>query len=467
MKFLKPFSSCRIKIESLWWLVLFAILLLFHLNHPIDSDEGVILEGAWKLWNKKRLYTDFFEFVPPGGFYFVYWIWKIFGVGYFAPKIASIIIIFLSGAGIFKISGLLKKTAFNYLPPLIFVFLSMYWPLINHNTYNIFFIIWSVYFFIRALISGSKNHYALAGLAAGISVLFLQQKGAILIISSFALLVLFSLLYRKLDYLKMSLYYGLSFLPPLLILLKWPLDLIYKNLAIFPLANGAEINKLPLNFFFLALFMIAAIFTAYISLEKFSLPIKYLAGIQAALFATTLVRPDLNHINLVIFPALCLIPSVFSNPILFNSTKSIIGAASLSAASILLCVSVFPLANFLIFTPSFLFSNESAVINYIRKNCQDPGNYLYAGPFLPGLYFETGMMNPTPYSFLITNHQTESQFAEARNILAKVRPRCAILNYSMVEGFRYNQNNPVDSFIRNNYHQVFRERNALVYKINE
>ncbi len=466
MKFLKP-SSCRIKTESLWWLVLFAILLLFHLNHPIDSDEGVILEGAWKLWNKKRLYTDFFEFVPPGGFYFVYWIWKIFGVGYFAPKIASMIIIFLSGIGIFKISELIKRTALNYLLPLIFVFLSMYWPLINHNTYNIFFIIWSVYFFIRALISGSRNHYALAGLAAGISVLFLQQKGVILILSSFALLVSFSLIYRKLDYLKMSFYYGLSSLLPLLILFKWPLDLIYEDLAVFPLTNGAEINKLPLNFFFLALFMIAAIFTAYISLEKISLPIKYLAGIQAALFATALVRPDPNHINLIIFPALCLIPSVFSNPILFKNTKSIIRAASLLVAGVLFFICVFPLVNFLVFMPSFLFSNESAAINYIRKNCKDPGNYLYAGPFLPGLYFETGMMNPTPYSFLITNHQTESQFAEAKNILAKTRPRCAILNYTMVKGFRYNQDNPVDGFIRDNYREVFREQDTLVYEINE
>lgn len=47
------------------------------------------------------------------------------------------------------------------------------------------------------------------------------------------------------------------------------------------------------------------------------------------------------------------------------------------------------------------------------------------------------------------------------------RPSCVILNYKIVEKYKYNIDNPVDNLIRQNYHQIFgiNYKNFIIYKI--
>lgn len=181
------------KIEYLWWVGLFFASVFFHANHPLNSDEGVILNGAWNLINNRQLYIDFFEFIPPASFYLIFWLWKIFGVSYFIAKFFAIIIVFLSSIGIYKISQEISKNKLNYFLPLLFIVSSVYWPIINHNTFNILFIIWAVYFFLKGLSDYSSKNFLISGLLTGLSILFLQQKGIILLfsLSSFLIILLF------------------------------------------------------------------------------------------------------------------------------------------------------------------------------------------------------------------------------------------------------------------------------------
>jgi len=83
---------------------------------------------------------------------------------------------------------------------------------------------------------------------------------------------------------------------------------------------------------------------------------------------------------------------------------------------------------------------------------------------MPSLYFEARKLNPSPYSFLVINHNTQEQFMEAKNCLEEYQPECAVLNYKMVEKFNHDTNNPVDNYIKNNYQLVFQANNKLVYK---
>jgi len=46
------------KYNLLWLLGLFLITLLLHLRHPLNSDEGLVLAGAWNLLNHQKLYLD-------------------------------------------------------------------------------------------------------------------------------------------------------------------------------------------------------------------------------------------------------------------------------------------------------------------------------------------------------------------------------------------------------------------------
>lgn len=447
------------KIENLWWFGLFLILLFFHSNHPLDSDEGVTLNGAWNLINSRELFIDFFEFYPPASFYLIFWLWKIFGVHYFIAKFFAIVIVFSSSIGIYKISQIISKNKFNYIPPIIFIIASIYWPIINHNTFNILFIIWAVYFFLKGLSDYSSKNFLISGLLTGLSILFLQQKGVILFFSLLSFLLILFFKEKKYQLLKLNFYFLLFSFLPLLILLKWPLKILYENLIIFPLFNYAEINRLPLYLF--TFFLTILLSMIWLLRNEKSKKIWLLFYIQFFLLLTTIVRSDFYHTSLIVFP-LCIILALSLERIKFlkfflkNCYYLIIGLT----VFILIYPSIITMAYF----SPFYSIKDSRIISFIKNNCE--GKYLWAGPFIPGIYFETKKLNPTPYSLLITRFNTERQFLEIKGIIRTNRPSCAVLNYQIVDKFNYNKNNPVDNYIRENYKLILRDGNTLIYKKN-
>jgi hypothetical protein len=183
--------------------------------------------------------------------------------------------------------------------------------------------------------------------------------------------------------------------------------------------------------------------------------------LQFFLLLSTFSRPDFYHISLILFPLYSILPISLEKikPLDFlkkNYYYLIIPLAAL--------VIIYPSILIIAYSPFFFHSiKDNEVISYIKNNC--PGSYLYAGPFIPGMYFETKKLNPTRYSFLITNQQTKEQFLEARRMLEKYHPSCAVLDYKIVEKFNYNKNNPVDNYILNNYELTFQEGNTSIYKI--
>lgn len=46
----------------------FVCLFLFSIGNYYNSDEGTILNGAWRIYNGDRLYTDFFSYIAPGSY---------------------------------------------------------------------------------------------------------------------------------------------------------------------------------------------------------------------------------------------------------------------------------------------------------------------------------------------------------------------------------------------------------------
>ncbi|MFH1837916.1 MAG: hypothetical protein ABH808_00215, partial [Candidatus Kuenenbacteria bacterium] len=183
--------------------------------------------------------------------------------------------------------------------------------------------------------------------------------------------------------------------------------------------------------------------------------------IQFFLLLTTIPRPDFYHISLILFPIYSILPISIEKIKTFNFFKKRYYYLIISLTIFLV---LFPLILIIANYPSFFYSiKKSKIISYIKNNCQN-SVYLYAGPFIPGLYFETKKLNPSPYSFLITNQQTKEQFSETKEMIKKYRPSCAVLNYKIVERFNYNKNNPVDNYILNNYKFVFQEGNTLLYK---
>jgi hypothetical protein len=442
--------------KKIFFPVLFLLALLIHSHNYFNADEGVILAGAWGLFNNKELYTDIFAFIPPGSFYIILWLWKIFGAHYLIAKAFAILLIFLSALGIYKISKLFTQNKYSILPPLVFILSSALWPIINHNIFSLVFIVWSVYFALRGLSNYSRNNFIISGLLVGASLLFLQQKAIILIFSILTFLFLLFYKEKNCKILKNSIYFlSAAFLPILILFLKWPASILYKNLIIFPLFHYYETNRHSfclLMFFLTILFLLVLLFK-----KQGDKKICLILYIQLFLLLSTIPRADHFHILLITFPIYTLLPLTLEK-ICLKYTP--LGKNFLYAIIFfILLILIFPITNLF-----FLNSDFSNLISFIKQNCQE-SKYIYAGPFIPGIYFATRKLNPSPYSFLITEQQTKEQFEQAQKDIARTKPACAILNYEIVEKFNYNKNNPVDNYIKKNYEPISQFSDYLVYKI--
>jgi hypothetical protein len=120
-------------------------------------------------------------------------------------------------------------------------------------------------------------------------------------------------------------------------------------------------------------------------------------------------------------------------------------------------VLLFPLFIFISAHPTWREdkSKQSEALRYIKEHCNS-SPYIYAGPFSSGYYFETRKLNPTRYSALLTNLNTNDQFLEAKDGIETHRPQCIVTDYAMVEKFNYSRENPVDRYIAANYKVAYR-----------
>jgi hypothetical protein len=428
-----------------WLFALLAFTSFLHSSHLFDSDEGIVLAGAWNLTNGKAIYYDFFEFITPGSFYLVFWFWKLLGVNYWIAKGLAIISLFLSAIGIFKISRLIKKTKLNYLIPFIFIFSSFFWPPISFHTFNLVFLVWSTYFFILALRKKNYN-FIISGLLAGVAILFIQHKGIVLVLGCLSFLALLFLKDKKAKWLKSALFYLIATIVPVFFLLQWPIKLLINNLIVFPFFNYSEITKVPYD---LLIFCFAVLFWMAIVLRQNKRKeVWFLFYLQIALLFSTTPSADIIHILLVIFPIYILFQLTAEK----NKTTKIY--LKIIYYSLLLSLALLSIAFFFertILIPPFTTVQDYGYIEEIEKNCQE-SEYIYAGPFRPHIYFEARKINPTPFDWLITNHHTDEQFQIASQYLEKYRPACAVLDYEHVSKYHYDKNNPVDNFLRDNYY---------------
>lgn len=430
-----------------YWLFIFVLITFLHSNHFLNNDDGIILNGAWNLINGRQLYVDFFTFIPPASFYLLFAWWKIFGVSFWAAQILANLIWFLGIFGIFKISQLVRPSIYNYFLPLFIALLSSWFWLINHNAFNFVCLIWASYFLILSFKKPTRIYFILAGLISGLSILFLQQKG--LMFLAYVLLFLAFRVIKNFNWQNISnnLLYFISSLAPLLVLLFWPLNIIYHDLIEFPLFHYIAPNKTPLILWFFFLFF--WLLFVFLLRQKKQTEIWLLLGLQLLLLLSCLPLPDLYHILLILFPLFVL--SGFLLEFLWeekNWPRIIAGLLFfLFLSQVFYSITKWGQ----VWQPFSMKSLE--IVEKIRSECQSP--YLYAGPFATALYFETRKLSATPFDMLITSHQTLEQFSLAKEVLAINRPDCAILLYpeslASLNRFGHNRDNEVENFIRNNY----------------
>lgn len=431
-------------------------LFIFHSSNAFDSDEGLILDGAWNMLHHRELYIDFFHFIPPASFFFVFAIWKIFGVSYLSAKLASVLVFFVGTIGVYKISKLFIKNSWAYLPAFVYSLLSFSWPIVNHNLYNIVCLIWTSYFILEALDTKKQNQILWAGFLSGLAILFSQSRAGIFFLGVSIALFFWPYIRKNYSY-RFKLFFILpAIVLPAIVLSFWPLDLIIEYLIVLPSKNYIAINAVDFTLFIAFLLLYIVLLLIY---KKASdIKIKILLFIQALFIVASLTRPDFYHVSIVSFPALILIVYIVSQ-------KNTIFWQKFYIVYAILFFAIMMISSFLHFysAPIFSINRSFDFVDYVKANC--PGDYLYAGPFIPSMYFATDKLNPGPYYALFTGFNTPEQFEKQAEAIIDKRPSCAVLHYGIVAKFDYDIDNPVDRYILENYEKVETFGDGMIYKL--
>src|SRR5262249_40962221 len=121
--------------------LLFVALTVFMLCLPFirsifePTDEGVLLHGAERLLRGQRLYVDFFEFLPPGGFLNLMGLVSITEISILAARILAILTI----TGIAFFPHLPFRPASRHAPPPALIAIGWavlsqgFWTQISHH----------------------------------------------------------------------------------------------------------------------------------------------------------------------------------------------------------------------------------------------------------------------------------------------------------------------------------------------
>jgi hypothetical protein len=440
--------------KYIFYIIIFLLSSLSLLKTNTNFDEGVIISGAWHLYNGFNLYSDIFSYIAPGSFYLVYFLWKIFGASYLSIKILSIFVLAFSGIGIYKSINLIRKSFFSFLFPLFYISFILFLPVVNHNFLSIFFLIYTTYFFLLFLKKKKNKFLIVSGILNGISVVFLQQKGLSFFVAN--IIFLFFCFFAKKIKIKKVLIYLISFFIPLCLFLFWPIKLLFYNLIYFPIFNYAKINQfynpVYLYMFFLLFFFC---FFIFLSKKKKEITIWYLFVVQFFLFLSLLTLPDFYHLIISLFP-LGIIITIFLRD-KFKEKNKVLKFFLIS----FLIINIFASSFLAVFV--FFNKKDDTLLEVVKNNCQS--DYIYVGPFYPQLYFKTRKINACSFDVLFTDHNTVEQFFLAKEQIKEKDPDCGVFYLkNNLKKFNYNKNNSVYNYFKDNYKLIYNKDNVFLYK---
>jgi hypothetical protein len=442
---------CFISITLLWFLYL-------KLANPFDSDEGLVLGGAWRLWQGEKIYTDFFEYVTPGSFYLIYWVWNIFDTpSYLLAKAFSLLCLLLSAFGVYLISkksGLNKN--FSMASAATFIYIAMAWPTLSYNIIVLPFLIWSSWAFL-AFIKNKKNSFlALSAILSGFSALILQHKFVAIFVANLIFLSIYFLKTGKTKELpkKLAIFLPLSILP-LFLLFLWPFQTIYETFFLLPLFNYVKTSTMGLAYFPIASALWFFVFL--LSIKKSSLEIKYLLCLQAFFYLGNIQRADFLHLTAVSFPLIIMAWKLLQDRV--KKHQPLIGLILLPIILILLVAQASNLFLYKIGSKKA----ETLYKEYVQKNCSD--EYIYTGPFLPGFYFYLQKTPPFKSDFLLYGVNSPKDFDLVVKKLEDKKPSCVFSGHKICQYMPVDKNNQADEFIEKNYYKDADIGNIEIYKI--
>lgn len=429
-------------------LILFFVLLFFS-AHKTDSDEGIILNIAWRFWNgDTRIYTDkFVEYLSPGSALSIYAFWKLLGHPSFAyAKVLVYLLWTISSCGVFLII-----TTYTHNKKLLLLTL-LTWTIsvgltsqINHNPTSSMIAVWLLYVALKVIDKPtSKNFLFLIYLAGFINALvlwYLQTKGTALFLAVIAILFVNKNIKKNL-----VLHYLISFITSSILLLsisglkKTIIALFYLPLTL----NYLAANKSQPIIIAVLLSATILAFMFFISLHKKRDDLIAISIFQLALFLSITNNYNAAHFFDNLFPTIIFYVIYFSeNNFLQKSLANKLNTVLIVISAIfIICVGITNLLGPNIFQNDKLKTfNTTEIIR--AKN-------IYAGPFLAGYYYEAKKTSLFPLSHVDVSNKYYNDLMYEKFI--KVKPEIAFIDYeSIKKSLHYNTDNPLDNYIQSNY----------------
>jgi 4-amino-4-deoxy-L-arabinose transferase-like glycosyltransferase len=427
------------------------------------GDEGTLVYGAQLVAQGALPYRDFFEVMGPASFYWLGLFFKLFGANILVARGVLLLTGALTILLIYWMTRRIYRGPFDVLPGVFFLVICFpIWPGTNHHwDSNLFALLTVATFFLWQ----ERRRWwllALAGVLAGLTSCFIQQKGVLLVLS--LALAIWGTAHRagpaksriasQLGILLAG-FAGVGGAVLLFFYLSGGLpDLLYANL-IWPLTRYHQINQVPYGFNLIYPnlqpvfpFPLGQVMTLLVALPLYiilCLPFLLLglAGVCCfqksnrtrifnavtlpywtagfALWISELHRKDIMH--LVYGSPLLLILLFLTWNYCFEGRRvlKVIGLGLLTFC-IILHGSFYTLAaaharQQIATRRGVLYGFKPDTALKFLMDQTKPGDYVFVYPYYPMYYFLADVKNPTRYSILLYNINTEDQFEEVINNL--------------------------------------------------
>jgi 4-amino-4-deoxy-L-arabinose transferase-like glycosyltransferase len=424
--------------------------ILLSMGNYYDSDEGIILNGAWQLVSGKSLYQDFFSFVAPGSYLWVALAFSVLGPSYTAARTASVLLLLCSAAAVYELAfSLSGKRPPAFLSAAIWTIGSAaVTTIVNHNPLSSYLAILAVYCLVRALRTTSRVWYAGAGFLLGAVALFLQTKGLALA-AAFCVILTYHAIKRTVSPGRAALVLGAASLLPLAALTLWPPRLLWQVLIEWPAANYLTINRVS----WLPLVVTGILFGIVgVALSR-STPrrptqqradiLGVLVCVQPCLFMSIFSRPDVQHIYWNSFGVI-----IFVVVLLYESLPRVSAWVTVHPRIVFYRA---PAAFLLLISLTVGILALAVERDFRRATAHMHAQEIYAHPFLPGLYFELGARNPYPHDSLFERAHSAEAFEKNLDVLRREHPKYLLTNYQTVEKFGYRRQNRLDDYLASAY----------------
>ncbi len=438
-----------------WGCVAFIALLVFS-THLLSSDEGTVLNAAWQLWHGKHLYVDFVEFITPGAPYVVFFTWKLLGAAsYVGAKLVSILFFVLAAVGLYQCTKhVVRRPEHALFAALVLIPLSA--VAANHNIYSAFVAVWFLDALLRAIDRPRVPQALTVGFWSGLTFLFLQTKGLALLAVAIVLLLVFGSADVRSRFSRAG-SAVLGFLIPVApLFLAWGWRTLIDAWFLLPM-RGAYLAHTLVQPAVLAAEVLLVALMVLAAVRWRDRRLWALAAVQAALFLSSLNLVDIYHLLFNAFPCV-----VFSAAVLSRARGRWPFHLPAHPGRHPEYVALLPAAVALLtfFRPSPLVAPFYSSIYYVDLMGHGLGGIfndprveaapsIYAGPFLPGFYFELRKPNPFPVSnLMLCDGACQSRMI---GVFQQAAPEFAFLGYAITDVFGYDHNNPLDTYIRMHY----------------